>query len=366
MLKSLRWLALAASLIPGMAHANLIFNGSTSGTVNVGAPAVAGTTTFNFPGSNGTNGQFLQTDGAGNTSWQTISGGGTVTSVGGSSSGGTLTATGGPVTSSGTLNFELNLAHANTWAAVQTFANSDIVLLGSSTGGTTLTSDNAGASNFTLHFPAANDTIVTLAASQALTNKTLTAPVMTAPVLGTPASGNATNFTNIPVANATGVLPAANGGAGTINGALKGNGSGTVSQAASTDLSNSANIPLLNAANVYSAQQSGSVTTLSISTATFTPNGSNNNYQITLVHASCPCTLANPSVTPVAGTSGQIEVIQSSTGSDLISTWGSSYVTSGGTSTITLSTAANAIDILSYYVIDSTHIALSPLTGFTH
>lgn len=36
----------------------------------------------------------------------------------------------------------------------------------------------------------------------------------------------------------TGIVPAANGGAGTINGALKGNGSGTVSQAAASDLSN--------------------------------------------------------------------------------------------------------------------------------
>ena len=63
------------------------------------------------------------------------------------------------------------------------------------------------------------------------------APVVNGGVLGTPSSGVATNLTSIPVANATGVLSAANGGAGTISGALKGNGSGTVTQAASTDLS---------------------------------------------------------------------------------------------------------------------------------
>lgn len=63
------------------------------------------------------------------------------------------------------------------------------------------------------------------------------APVVNGGALGTPSSGAATNLTSIPVANATGVLPAANGGAGTINGALKANGSGTVAQAASTDLS---------------------------------------------------------------------------------------------------------------------------------
>jgi hypothetical protein len=176
----------------------------------------------------------------------------------------------------------------------------------------------------------------------------------------------------------TGVLGATHGGAGSVTGALKGNGSGTVSQAACADLSNGATgcstaigtsggtIPLLNGTNVWSGQQAVTPTTLSISTATFTPNGSSNNYALTLVHASCPCTLANPSVTPVAGTGGQIVVIQSATGSDTIGTWGSEYEAPGGTSTLTLSTAANAVDILSYYVRDSTHIELTLLANFSH
>ncbi len=117
---------------------------------------------------------------------------------------------------------------------------------------------------------------------------------------------------------------------------------------------------------VFSAQQSGSVTSLAISTATFTPDGANNDYTLTLVHASCPCTLANPSATPVAGTGGVIIVKQSSTGSDLISTWGSQYMSPGGTSTITLSTGANAVDVLSYFVQDSTHILLIPSLNFSH
>ena len=65
---------------------------------------------------------------------------------------------------------ELNLAA--TYTAAKTFTNSDLLLLGSSTGATTFTSDNAGASNFTLHFPAANDTLVDLAGTQTLTGKT--------------------------------------------------------------------------------------------------------------------------------------------------------------------------------------------------
>jgi len=50
------------------------FNGSTSGTVTVKAAAIAGTTTFQLPASNGISGYVLVTDGLGNTSWA-VSGG---------------------------------------------------------------------------------------------------------------------------------------------------------------------------------------------------------------------------------------------------------------------------------------------------
>lgn len=63
-----------------------------------------------------------------------------------------------------------------------------------------------------------------------------TSPTLVTPILGTPSSGNASNLTNIPVANATGVLPSANGGAGTVSGIVKANGSGATSAAvAGTD-----------------------------------------------------------------------------------------------------------------------------------
>lgn len=107
---------------------------------------------------------------------------------------------------------------------------------------------------------------------------------------------------------------------------------------------------------------------LTISTATFTPTfNTNNDFQITLVHASCPCTLANPSGTIVPGQHGVIYVIQSATGSDTITTWGSQYLIAGATSAITLSTAANAIDVFSYAVKDATHIVMSgPVLNVTH
>lgn len=63
--------------------------------------------------------------------------------------------------------------NAGTWTAAQTYTNSDIKLLGSSTGATTFTSANAGASNFTLTFPGVTDTVAILAGTQTLTNKTI-------------------------------------------------------------------------------------------------------------------------------------------------------------------------------------------------
>lgn len=54
------------------------------------------------------------------------------------------------------------------------------------------------------------------------------------------ATGAATCATVNFASDGTGIVPAANGGAGTVNGALAGNGSGAVSQAACASLSNGA------------------------------------------------------------------------------------------------------------------------------
>ncbi len=53
-----------------------------------------------------------------------------------------------------------------TWTGTHIFTNSLLKLLGSSTGATTFTSANAGASNFTLTLPAATDTVAVLATAQ--------------------------------------------------------------------------------------------------------------------------------------------------------------------------------------------------------
>jgi len=47
-------------------------NGQTSGYVELEAPAVAGSNTLVLPDGNGTSGQYLQTNGSGGLSWQTV------------------------------------------------------------------------------------------------------------------------------------------------------------------------------------------------------------------------------------------------------------------------------------------------------
>lgn len=145
------------------------------------------------------------------------------------------------------------------------------------------------------------------------------APVVNGGALGTPSSGVATNLTSIPVANATGVLPAANGGAGTINGALKGNGSGTVSQAASTDLSDTT------AEGAWTpTDQSGASLSFSSVAATFSKSNKTcvGQFRLTFpatangntITISLPCTLPNNSSNPAIGTcfssvSGQLTLV---------------------------------------------------------
>lgn len=158
---------------------------------------------------------------------------------------------------------------------------------------------------------------------------------------------------------------------------------GAFSQAACANLSNAGTacpantgtsggtLGLLNAnktdsgTNVWSGQQSVSVETISAASSTLTPTGTKQDYIVTLVHANTPFTLANMTGTPPGNTHGIIKVIQSSSGSDLISTWGSAYQAPGGTATIVLSTGANAVDILAY-VSDGTNVFLTPLLNFSH
>jgi hypothetical protein len=98
------------------------------------------------------------------------------------------------------------LSTANTWGAAQTFAaitattvNGNTITTGSGTlsiaGTKTFAASNtmtlaAGADGQTFTFPAASDTVATLAATQTLTGKTLTNPAITSQTLPVTATAN--------------------------------------------------------------------------------------------------------------------------------------------------------------------------------
>ena len=108
----------------------------------------------------------------------------------------------------------------------------------------------------------------------------------------------------------------------------------------------------LDAAQTYTAAQRGGVNTLTDG-STITPNFAvANNFVVTL--GGTGRTLANPS-NCTAGQSGVIVIKQDGTGSRTITTYGSYFKFAGGTAP-TLTTDANAIDVLSYYVISASEI----------
>ena len=96
---------------------------TNSNTITLDAPsALAASYNFILPGSAGSNGQVLTTDGSGNTSW-TSNGSGTVTSVGGTGTVNGLTLT-GTVTASGSLTLGGNFAlTADTVANLEAIGN---------------------------------------------------------------------------------------------------------------------------------------------------------------------------------------------------------------------------------------------------
>lgn len=108
----------------------------------------------------------------------------------------------------------------------------------------------------------------------------------------------------------------------------------------------------LDAAQTFTAPQRGSINTL-LDGATITPNfGAANNFVVTLTGTGR--TLANPS-NCTAGQSGVIVIKQDGTGSRTITTYGGYYKFAGGTAP-TLTTDANGVDVLSYFVISATEI----------
>ncbi len=117
------------------------------------------------------------------------------------------------------------------------------------------------------------------------------------------------------------------------------------------------NAACLNAAQSFTAGQAGTPVALSLSGATATPDlATGNNFSLMLVHATCPCTVANPT-NQVAGQTGLLALIQSATGGDTVS-WGGNFVFLSGQAP-TLSSGAGAEDYFTYYVESSGRVLIT-------
>lgn len=118
-------------------------------------------------------------------------------------------------------------------------------------------------------------------------------------------------------------------------------------------------VGLINCAQTWGLAQRGKQVSVALSTSTFTIDlNTSQHFALALNHSSCPCTIANPSnLASGPGQLGVIRIVQSASGNDGV-TWGSDWKFAGGNPPV-LSTGANAVDYLSYYVQDATHIVVA-------
>jgi hypothetical protein len=115
-----------------------------------------------------------------------------------------------------------------------------------------------------------------------------------------------------------------------------------------------ANRAVTDAVQNFTAGQRGAETTLSDGANIAINLDDSNNFKVTLAGNR---TLDNPTGTPVVGQSGMIMVTQDATGSRTLA-FGTEYIFQGGTD-IVLTTAANAVDAIGYYVVSATQILLT-------
>lgn len=141
--------------------AKIVLKGDSSGSIDLTVPAVAGshvitfpsatgdvlltTVVMNFPTNLGSSGDVLITDGAGNLSWGSVAGTGTVTSVDVSGGSTGLTFNGGPITGSGTITAGgvLGPAYGGTGANTSSASNGQLLIGNGS--GFTLSTLSAGS-----------------------------------------------------------------------------------------------------------------------------------------------------------------------------------------------------------------------------
>jgi hypothetical protein len=181
--------------------------------LSAAALASASTVTPIFGGGTGTstaptNGQTFKADSNGNWEYAAAGGSGTVTSVQLGTPNSSLTITGtNPVTTSGTINADINTGHANTWSALQWFTQN------ASTSQLTATSTVWFTGYSSAALTVDSNGKLTAYGGASCTNQALTA-------LSASLGGTCTTITNSFIANSTidltakvtGTLPIANGG----------------------------------------------------------------------------------------------------------------------------------------------------------
>lgn len=194
--------------------------------------------------------------------------------------------------------YDANTAKLNvvqSWTANQTFDDLTFRIKGTSTGVTSFDSLNASATSYTVFIPAANTYL----------------PVATQTI--TFSGPSAARTYTFPDSNST--------------------------------------VAVLGTAQTFTAAQRGSITALTDG-ATITPDfAATNNFSLTIGGNR---TLANPT-NITAGQSGAIVITQDGTGSRTLA-YGSNWKFPGGTAP-TLTTTANAVDVLVYYVESATRIS---------
>jgi hypothetical protein len=122
------------------------------------------------------------------------------------------------------------------------------------------------------------------------------------------------------------------------------------------------NTPLLTTPNSFQKTVSGTPQSVAYA-STITLDLTQGNNVIVGTLTGNVASFANPSaMTP--GSSGWIKLTQDGTGSRTVTAWGS-YFKFGPQGTPVLSTAAGAVDVLFYNVIDAARIVLLPMTGVT-
>jgi len=209
---------------------------------------------------------------------------------------------------------------------IVTTSNADIELAPNGTGKTVLKGNtNPGTMVFNCESNSHGQTVKSQPHSASVTNVLTLPPGGDQEIVGTTATQTLTNKT-IGVGQLSGQVAIANGGTGSSS--LAG-----------------ANIVASNANTTFTKALRGSTQTAGSQTGSVTLDF--DTYQNFVLTATGNVTLANPSTESV-GQSGIIVFVQDGTGSRTLSL-GTDYETAGGAG-LTISTAANAVDVIPYFV----------------